>query len=209
MDTPHRELLEQGLAAIGLPAQGEAVDRLVGYHDLLMLRNQQLNLTGHKDPAESIVKNLLNSLAPWRHVRVDARSADVGTGGGLPGLPLAIMLGMPKLVLVESKAKKCRFLEEAAGAFAPQVRVVCEDGNSFRESMDQVMCSGFGTLDKIASVTRLCRERGARLLAWKGRRDATELEIAEARGHKIRWVLHPFVVPGLDAERHLAEGFGP
>jgi len=209
MELPHRELLSTGLAAIGLPSAGEAIERLIGYHDLLLERNLQLNLTGHKDPAESIVKNLLNSLAPWNHVRVDQRTADVGTGGGLPGLPLAIMLGMPKLVLVESKAKKCRFLEEAAKTYAPQVRVVCEDGNSFRESMDQVMCSGFGTLDKFASVTRLCRERGARLLAWKGKRDGTEAEIIEARGHKIRWVLHPFTVPGLDAERHLAEGFGP
>lgn len=206
MDDQSRSLLVAGMNQLGLDPPGSAIDSLIAYHDLLMDRNQSLNLTGHKDPAESVTKNLLNSLGPWRHVVPTHTTADIGTGAGLPGIPLAIILGMKELLLVESKAKKCRFLEEACRMAAPGVRVLCMDANELRSPVTQVIASGFGTLEKLAHVTRFSRTRDARILAWKGKIETIRDEIEEASSHRIRWEVVPFDVPGLDSERHICIG---
>jgi 16S rRNA (guanine527-N7)-methyltransferase len=211
-----RGLLAAGLEALGLtgagaPVNADVVARLVAYHDALMAKNAVLNLTGHKDEAESVTKNVLNALAPWRLVDRDALTADVGSGAGLPGMPLAIALSMPRMVLVESKAKKCKFLEEVA-SLAPGLRVMCADASAVREEFSQIVLCGFGTLARLLEVTRGCSGRGTRWLAWKGKRETVDVEIVErgAAGGpgaaRVAWEIQAFSVPGLDAERHMCIG---
>jgi 16S rRNA (guanine527-N7)-methyltransferase len=215
MQPAARATLEQGLESLGLTLTPAKLERLIAFHDLLMRRNLELNLTGHDDETESVTKNLLNSLAPWRHIEIAAPTCDIGTGAGFPGLPLAIALDMPQLSLVESKAKKCRFLEEAVAGLTG-VNVANSDANELRGPFTQALASGFGTLAKFAQVTQRAMPKNSRLLAWKGKREVIDAELAELGGKTdsrgifltrgIEWQIIPFAVPHLDAERHLCIG---
>lgn len=203
MRTENRELLESGLDALGLEAAPGALERLIGYHDFLLEYNQQVNLTGFRDERESLVKNLLNALGPWRHVDASRATADIGSGGGMPGVPLAIMLGMERMALVETKNKKCEFLRAACAKFAPGVEVLQQDAHEIKRSFGQIVSIAYGTLAKLLQATANMRAPGTRVLAWKGRLEAVKTEIAECRKGQRNWKVEPFDVPGLDAERHL------
>jgi 16S rRNA (guanine527-N7)-methyltransferase len=206
MQPDNRQLLLDGLAQLNLEPAPERVEALVGYHDFLQETNASLNLTGLRDERESVIGNLLNALAPHRFVRAKARTADIGSGGGLPGIPLAIMLGMSSMTLVESKRKKCDFLVEACRRFCPKVRVHHGNANEISVKVDQVVSSAFGTLGKLLIATRSMRMRKSRVLAYKGRRATIETELAELPAAERRWILHPFEVPFMpDVERYLCE----
>lgn len=202
MEDANLELLTRGLMAIGLEVPPVRLDALVAYHDFLMECNTKVNLTGLRDERDSVVGNLLNSLAPWRFVELGRRTADVGSGGGLPGLPLAIALDMP-VVLIESRGRKCDFLRESAQRFAPRVRVVEADVNTVTEAFEQVVSIAYGSLAKLVRSTAGMREPGSRVLAWKGRIERIETELKELPARMRNWRIEPFDVPGLDAQRHL------
>ena len=101
--------LEQGIAALGLSLPAEAVPRLLDYLALLERWNAAYNLTAIRDPAEMVTRHLLDSLAILPYVQGDTL-ADLGTGPGLPGIPLAIAAPGRQIVLVDSNGKKVRFL---------------------------------------------------------------------------------------------------
>jgi len=206
MEEANQEILRKGLSELGLELDDGRIAKLIGYHDLLMQRNLEFNLTGAKEERESLIKNLLNALGPWRQVHPTKFTIDVGSGGGLPGLPLAIALDMKHMALCDSKQKKCRFLEEAAKAFAPAgTRVICADTNTIRERFQQVVTCGFGTLDKILKVTRNCLASSARILAYKGTRERITEEIEACPKSEREWEIIPFKVPFLEegTQRHL------
>lgn len=203
MKAENLEILQSGLAELGLKAPGSAIERLVGYHDFLLEYNQHVNLTGFRDERESVINNLLNTLAPWRYVDASRATVDIGTGGGVPGIPLAILLGIKRLTLIESKQKKCDFLRAACERFAADVEVLQQDVNSVHRSFGQVVSIAFGTLSKLVEVTDGMRAPGTRILAWKGRLETIENEVGVCRKPFRGWKVKPFRVPGLDAERHL------
>lgn len=205
MEDANHELLESGLNALGVELQPARVALLVRYHDLLMEWNQRLNLTGQKNERDSVIKNLLNALGPWRQIHPKRVTADIGSGGGLPGIPLAIALEMPAMSLVESKGKKAEFLKLAVSEVAPQIRVINEDANAIKAEFQQVVTCAVGALDKLLHMTASMRARDSRLVAWKGRRDRIDLEIAACKPKRRNWEIIPFSVPGLeaDAQRHL------
>ncbi len=205
MTPENRELLQRGLSELQLELPDTRLQLLIGYHDLLMQTNHQFNLTGFRNERESLIYNVLNALAPWRHVEAALATADIGSGAGLPGLPLAIALDMPAMTLVESKRKKCDFLRDAARAFAPKVRVEHGDANAMRKPVAQVVSSAFGTLAKLLGATVAMRRPGARTLAWKGRQEVIDGEIAACAPRDRQWQVIPFAVPGMTegTQRHL------
>jgi 16S rRNA (guanine527-N7)-methyltransferase len=204
MQDQNLELLGDGLRTLALELPPERVQRLIGYHDLLMATNEKFNLTGFKAERESVIYNLLNALAPWKHVDAALPTADIGTGGGLPGLPLAIALDMPAMTLVESKRKKTDFLLEATAKFAPRVIVKQADANQMKGSFRQILSSAFGTLEKLIGATAGIRAPGCRTLAWKGRREVVDQEIASCKPRDQAWDVFPFAVPHMpDTQRHL------
>lgn len=203
MEDANLELLKAGLAELGLELPDAALQRLVGYHDFLLEYNLNVNLTGLRDERDSVTGNLLNSLAPWRHIDASGKTADVGSGGGLPGLPLAIALDMPAMTLIESKHKKCEFLREAAFRFAPGVRVLESDVNAATGPFGQILSVAYGSLGKLVKTTVRMWDTPIRVLAWKGRKDRIGREIEECEPSYNGWRVIPFEVPALDAERHL------
>ncbi len=196
--------LEHGLASLGLPGEPLGA-RLREYLELLTKWNRAYNLTAIRDPAEMIDKHLLDSLAIWRHAAGCESLADVGTGPGLPGIPLALALPGLHVSLVETAGKKARFLREAVRTLglAERVRVHAMRAEQVPESgrHDCLVARAFGTLAQIIEVGGHLLHPGGRLLAMKGRRPDDELAALPPGWRHT--ATHPLVVPGLDAERHL------
>ncbi len=193
--------LESGLAAMGLSQPGLA-ERLLAYLGLLAQWNRAYNLTAIRDPAEMVSRHLLDSLsiAPF----VAGRVADIGTGAGLPGIPLAINDPHLRVSLAETAGKKARFLREAVrqlglanvSVHACRAEDVPESGQH-----DQLIARALAPLDGILTLGGHLLRPGGRLLAMKGRVPTGEIA-ALPDGYR-HLATHPLHVPGLDAERHL------
>jgi len=197
--------LAKGLEALGLalaPGQVEALLTLVAE---LAEWNTRVNLTAIKDPAEVVDKHLLDSLAVLPHIR-GLQVADIGTGAGFPGLPLAVADLDRRYTLVESTGKKAAFVRHAATMLQlPNVDVVLARAESYKPArpFDSVIARALGSLADFIRVAGHLAERDGRLLAMKGKVPDDELKALPA-GWKARAV-HPIRVPGLDAERCLVE----
>jgi 16S rRNA (guanine527-N7)-methyltransferase len=194
--------LEAGLAALGLPAQPLAA-RLLDYLALLDRWNRTYNLTAVRDPREMLSRHLLDSLSMWPHVR-DGKLADLGTGPGLPGIPLALARPGLQVTLVESNGKKTRFLREVVRQLGlANVRVLESRAEAVDEpgAYDQITARAMDTLAGILEVGGHLLAPGGRLLAMKGQRPDAEIA-ALPPGWRVETV-QPLAVPGLEGDRHL------
>ena len=195
--------LEAGLASLGLPLA--LAPRLLDYLALLDRWNRTYNLTAIRDPREMLTKHLLDSLAMHRFVE-DQSLADLGTGPGLPGIPLAIAKPGLRVTLVESNGKKARFLREAVRMLElGNARVLESRAEAVDEpaAFDLVTARALDRLAGIVAVGGHLLKPDGRLLAMKGQRP--DEEIAELPPGWRASAIHPLVVPGLAAERHLVE----
>lgn len=205
MDAAVAARLSAGLRGLGLalaPAQVVALGTLL---DELADWNTRVNLTAIKDPAEAVDKHLLDSLAVLPHLRGLA-VADVGSGAGFPGLPLAIADPDRRYALLESTGKKAKFLRHMVARLdLPNVEVVPLRSESYRppRPFDSVVARALGSLAEFVRVAGHLVGRGGRLLAMKGKVPEAEIQALPA-GWKVLAV-HPVAVPGLDAERCLVE----
>ena len=196
----HAELC-RGLDALALDRRHAG--KLLDYLDLLVRWNKTYNLTAIRDPKDMLSKHLLDSLAMHTYF-TQASLADLGTGPGLPGIPLAIIRPEASVSLVESNGKKARFLREA-------VRHLGLDNARVIESLAEAVAEhGRYTaitaraMDRLAGILavggHLLAPDGL-LLAMKGPRIADEIAELDRRWRVM--AIHPLDVPGLDAERQL------
>jgi 16S rRNA (guanine527-N7)-methyltransferase len=195
--------LEAGLVALDLsPA---LAPRLLDYLALLDRWNHTYNLTAIRDVREMLTKHLLDSLAMARFVE-DEKLADLGTGPGLPGIPLAIAKPELRVALVESNGKKARFLREAVRMLQlGNARVLESRAESVDEPGNFQLLTA-RALDRLAGIIAVgghLLAPGGRLLAMKGVRP--DDEIAELPAGWVLSAVHTLRVPGLSAERHLLE----
>ena len=194
--------LESGLVALGLPAQPLG-SRLLDYLALLDRWNRTYNLTAIRDPREMLGKHLLDSLSMWPHVQ-DGALADLGTGPGLPGIPLALARPGLRVTLVESNGKKTRFLREVVRQLGlTNVRVLESRAEAVDEpgAYAQITARAMDTLAGILAVGGHLLAPGGRLLAMKGQRPDAEIA-ALPPGWRAETVT-PLSVPGVDGDRHL------
>ena len=195
------ERLASGLSGMGLEVAPEARNKLLSYLDLLLKWNKTYNLTALRDPAQGVTHHLLDSLAilPW----VDATPLlDVGSGGGLPGIPLAIVRPELSVTLVDAVQKKVSFLQQAAIELRlPNVRAVHARVETLDGQYGQITSRAFAEVADFVGLTRDLLAPGGRWLAMKGVRP--EDELAELPPDVRIETIVPLAVPGLDAERHL------
>jgi 16S rRNA (guanine527-N7)-methyltransferase len=165
----------------------------------------RMNLTAIREREQQLTKHVLDSLSvlPWLR---GSRIADVGSGAGFPGIPLAIAAPALHLTLIDSTGKKCRFLEHVRDALElGNVEVVQARAEAFKPPVrfDTVLARAVGPLADLVRNAGLLVAGGGRLLAMKGRYPEDEL------GKKLNgWkavAVHALRVPGLDEERHLVE----
>ena len=195
--------LDTGLDALGLDRALAAP--LLDYLALLLRWNRTYNLTAIRDPDAMVTRHLLDSLAMHPYVQPGAL-ADLGTGPGLPGIPLAIAKPELQVTLVESNGKKARFLREAVRQLKlGNARVAESRAEALAEpgAYTQITARALDTLDGIGAVGGHLLAPHGRLLAMKGTHPAAEIA-ALPPGWTVRGI-EPLTVPGLDAERHLVE----
>ncbi len=193
--------LRHGIDHMGLTLTDDAIARLLDYQALLERWNATYNLTAVRDPGEMITRHLLDSLAILPYVH-GATLGDLGTGPGLPGIPLAIAAPRREVLLVDSNGKKVRFLREAIRTLKLEhVRAVQERVETVTGQFDCITARAFASLaDMLTLGGHLLAPDGV-WLAMKGRAPDAELD-ALPPGFIVRAV-HALTVPGLDAERHL------
>ena len=197
-----RRDLEAGLAALALdPA---LADPLLAYLALLDRWNGAYNLTAIRDPRDMVGKHLLDSLAMHPFVREVESLADLGTGAGFPGIPLALANPHLRVTLVESSGKKARFLREAVRTLPlPNARVAESRIEALDEAgaYDAITARALATLPQIVELGGHLLKPGGKLLAMKG--VVPDEEIAALPAGWRAEAVHALVVPGLVAERHL------
>ena len=182
---------------------------LARYIDLLLEGNRRMNLTRILDREAAEVHHVGDALTLLRFIPAGPlRAADVGSGGGVPGIPLAIARPDVQVVLIESTRKKSTFLEETASRLSlGNVRVSAlraeEAGRSpqLRESFDVVVARAVATMEWLGEWCLPLVKKGGKMLAMKGPKAAEELPAAE---HVIRLMggsspdVHPAGLPGAD-----------
>jgi len=193
--------LASGLATLGLDLPEAAQLKLLAFRDLLLKWNKTYNLTALRDPEQAISHHLLDSLAILPHVG-DGDLLDVGSGGGLPGIPLAIARPELKVSMVDTVQKKTTFLLQAVielglkNATVHHARV-----EEMLGQYAQISSRAFAELGLFISLTRHLLAPNGRWLAMKGIRPDDEIKALPADIEVANII--PLNVPGLDAERHL------
>lgn len=193
--------LASGLTALDITLPAEAQHKLLAFRDLLLKWNKTYNLTALRDPAQAISHHLLDSLAILPHVGA-GNLLDVGSGGGLPGIPLAIAQPELSVSMVDTVQKKTTFLQQAVIELALRnVTVHHARVEEMHGQYAQISSRAFAEIGLFISLTRHLLAPNGRWLAMKGVRPADELKALPAE-ITVEAII-PLSVPGLDAERHL------
>lgn len=198
-------LLQQGCNALRVAVDTHQQEQLLEYLALLSRWNQTYNLTAVRDEAQMVTRHLLDSLAIAPFL-TGQRLLDVGTGAGLPGVPLALLFPQREFHLLDSNGKKTRFLFQVKTALCMDNMVVHQARvESFRGAgqFDTVLSRAFASLQDMVHGCRHLLNPGGRILAMKGAHPVQELAAVSQECAEI--VVHPLVVPGLGEQRHLVE----
>lgn len=194
--------LQQGMRDMGLDLPPPAAEKLLSFLQLLDKWNQAYNLTAVRDPEQMVPRHLLDSLSVLPYLQ-GPRVLDIGSGAGLPGIPLALARPDIEFTLLDSNAKKTRFITQALhelglkNVAVAQVRV-----EKFHpvEKFDTLIARAFASIpDMLAASRHLCAPHG-RYLLMKGVFPREELA-AVTDGYRSE--VKALTIPGLDAARHL------
>lgn len=197
------EKLAAGISEMGLGLDEQTQKKLLDYMGLLHKWNKVYNLTAIREPQKMVDQHLLDSLAVLPYL-VGKSLIDVGSGAGIPGIPLAIANPALTVVVLDSNHKKTVFAQQACIELGlKNVTVVCERVENWRpaEKYDMVISRAFTDLSEFERLTRHLRAIGGCQLAMKGVYPNEELAQL-APEIKVKQVIR-LSVPGLNAQRHL------
>jgi 16S rRNA (guanine527-N7)-methyltransferase len=195
--------LHHGITELGLVLSPDADSKLLEFLRLLAKWNRTYNLTAVRDPEQMVTRHLLDSLAVLTYLQ-GPRVLDVGTGAGLPGVPLAVARPDLAFTLLDANAKKTRFVTQAVGELRlKNVEVVQARAENYRPSQkfDTLVSRAFASIADMLECTRHLCAPHARILAMKGVHPVEELAAVAAEYASEVVMLK---IPGLQAERHLA-----
>ncbi|MCB1933309.1 MAG: 16S rRNA (guanine(527)-N(7))-methyltransferase RsmG [Candidatus Accumulibacter sp.] len=195
--------LAEGLSLLGIALSDDAQRKLLGYARLLEKWNRTYRLTAVQDTARVISHHLLDSLAVLPFL-CGARLLDVGSGGGMPGIPLAIALPHLHVVLLDSNSKKSAFLQQAVIELGlANIAVHCGRVENYRPATGFTMITAraFSELAVLVKLSRHLLQGQGRWLAMKG--VDPQDEIARLPADAAVDAVHRVEVPGVSGERHL------
>jgi 16S rRNA (guanine527-N7)-methyltransferase len=195
-----RKTLVDGIAALNLAVDEEKIGQLLAFIKLIEKWNKAYNLTAIKNQQDMVRLHLLDSLTVLPYL--EGRSIiDIGTGAGLPGIPLAICLPEFSFTLLDSNAKKTRFVQQAVLELKlANVQIVHRRSEDYQpeQSFNTVITRAFAELSEIVESTKHLLAENGRMIAMKGR--CPESELAQVTAKKT---VIPIQVPGVEAERNL------
>lgn len=196
--------LQEGLARLHLALPPGTQQKLLDYIALTQKWNKVYNLTALRDAETMLTHHVLDSLAVVPHVAHAKSILDVGSGAGLPGIPLALALPDAQVTLLDSNHKKAAFLQQAVIELQlTNVTVNCErvEKIQLNQILSVVISRAFAELPKFVALAGRLVAPGGLLIAMKGVHPADE--IAQLEGAFKVSAVTPLNVPGVDAERHL------
>ena len=216
------ELLKKGLLACGIPEENleSVTEKMNRYIKEIILFNSAYNLTNTSDYDELVIRHILDSLAAYKELEEIAKNsvnagvaenelvfADIGSGGGLPGIPLASVFPQYKFKLVERMSKRCAFLENCAAILGlKNVEVINSEAERVApESFDIAVFRAFRPLDsKMTSTLLRIIKKGGYLAAYKAKMENITEEMTAIKELVPEYEVKPLKVPGLeDSERNL------
>ena len=187
---------------MGLSLSGDQIEKNLSYLKLLLETNQEYNLTSITDTKEATIKHLLDSLSVYQLLEGET-IADIGSGGGTPGIPLAIAFPKKKFLLVESKQKKAAFLVGAVKQLKlKNVRVInkrAEEVTATR-APETIISRALGSLDYFIGVAGHLLPKKGKAIAMKGKAEKFKLEKTSKNFQVLQ--TKKINVPYLDADRH-------
>jgi len=187
---------------MGLSLSGDQIEKNLSYLKLLLETNQEYNLTSITDTKEATIKHLLDSLSIYQLLEGET-IADIGSGGGTPGIPLAIAFPKKKFLLVESKQKKAAFLVGAVKQLKlKNVRVInkrAEEVTATR-APETIISRALGSLDYFIAVAGHLLPKKGKAIAMKGKAEKFKLEKTSKNFQVLQ--TKKINVPYLDADRH-------
>lgn len=195
----------RGALSLGAPLDPGRAELLLRLIDELERANAEFNLTAIRDRPGMLTKHVLDSLSVQPFLS-GTRIADVGTGAGFPGLPLAIANPERRFTLIEATGKKARFVGETAERLGlGNVEVVHARAEAYRpaERFAAATARALSSLADFAAHAGHLLAPDGRLLAMKGRLPAAEIAALPAGVRLV--AVHRLKLPGLDDERHLVE----
>jgi 16S rRNA (guanine527-N7)-methyltransferase len=195
--------IEQGCQALQLELSGASLHKLAAFIQLLDKWNRVYNLTAVREPRAMVERHILDSLAVLPFLS-QGTLLDAGTGAGLPGLPIAIARPGLRLTLLDSSAKKLRFVRQAVSELGlDNVQVMQVRLEEYRpaQSFDMVISRAVAKLDELYRRTAHLVRPGGRILFMKGSLPVQEIEEMEAGGDILH--VQRLKIPGSKAERHL------
>ncbi|HYG32470.1 MAG TPA: 16S rRNA (guanine(527)-N(7))-methyltransferase RsmG [Methylophilaceae bacterium] len=193
--------LDNGLQEAGMTLPQEAKQKLLDYLDLIQKWNKVHNLTAVRDPEEMVTLHLLDSLSVLPFIE-GAHLLDVGSGAGLPGIPLAICKPDLKVTVLDSSHKKTSFMRQAKAELGlVNLDVVCGRVEAYQPAQlfNIVISRAFSDLGEFMQLTRHLGNAGTQWLAMKGVYPFEELAQISIKPTQVL----PLKVPGLEAQRHL------
>lgn len=205
-------LLREGLSALGVPEPARVQPLLERYLDELERWNPRFGLVAAADRRELVVKHVLDSLSAWRVVcralpTGGGTVLDVGSGAGLPGIPLAAAVPEVSVTLLDRMARRVSFLRNCCVLLGlPRMRAVQGDLRETEGTWDVVTFRAVAPLDRFLQDLSASGVRWGTIVAYKGREDRAREEIAAARafvGPEVDLAVTPVRPPFLDEERCL------
>lgn len=192
------------LADIPYITTEEQRERLARYVAFVEEANTRVNITGAKTQDVFFRKHVLDSLAAASFFEKATYVIDVGSGAGIPGIPLAIAFPTVSVTLCESKMKKARVLREFVTTLGLKNCEVSEK-NVFevRKRFDTITMKAFCDLEKAVKVLQAVGTKHARLIAYKGKHAVIEKELEKIDNLLYTVIVRRVVVPSLDEERHI------
>ena len=202
---PFFQDLQQGSQKLGLTLSDEALGLLLKYQDALVLWNKAYNLTAIRDPKEMLVKHLLDSLSILKDLP-EGRLLDIGTGGGMPGMIIALCQPERQCVLLDSNGKKIRFLKQfiadlkLKNVVAVQTRVENEESIHELGKFDVITSRAFASLTDFVTASRPFMHAESQIASMKGLIPDEEVEQLK---NEFDCQIIALSVPRLDEQRHL------
>ena len=186
---------------MGLKQSDESIHKQALYLELLLEANKNISLTGIKNPKEAVIKHTIDSLSVSNATEGE-KIVDIGSGGGTPGIPLAIANPAKKFYLVDSVLKKIKFLDEVVKVLElDNIETICDRGENINKlSADTVVSRAFGSLNYLIESSKNMVSKKGLFLAMKGKINQEEINDL-VMGFSVLQI-QEIEVPYLEATRH-------
>ncbi len=196
--------LQAGLAELNISCTNQQLKKLQTYLELLQKWNRTYNLSAITDPDEMVAYHILDSLVIFRAIPEQGYCLDVGTGAGLPGIPLSILLTGSNWTLLDSNGKKTRFVQQAiATCELSNVKVVHRRVQDYHAAspFDVVVSRAYASLQDYVSSVQHLWHTSTRLITMKTEPHISELQALSTQNYQLE--ITPLRVPGITEKRNL------